>query len=152
MLNEPRIGLIFRKRARQHNRPIVHGRLFLRRDDVQPLAGFPYGHSRAGVQAGGIRSRRLPFDATPGVATRRAMKYTGTTVSAPNILVDRLLVKSGTIPLGFVPQGNANAGVVDTAFSLGASFPTGTVLYFQAMSIFPGGEIRRTISIPVVVR
>jgi hypothetical protein len=41
--------------------------------------------------------------------------------------------------------------VINASFPLDPSWTQETVLYAQAMSIFPGGEIRRTNSVPFVV-
>ena len=45
-----------------------------------------------------------------------------------------------------------STGVLTTQFTIDPSFLPGETIFLQAMSIFPSGKIRRTNSVPVVVR
>lgn len=84
----------------------------------------------------------------PGNYSRLFWGFAPTIKSSPGVLVDSLLVKQATIPIGVIPA----SGVLVIPYTVDPSFTSGTVLYFQAMSIFPSGKIRRTNSVPIVVR
>ena len=107
-------------------------------DPVLERVGDPLAGSTLALK---IRSR-------PGSYARLFWGFSPTINPTPGVLVDGLVVKEATIPVGFVPAN----GILQTSFDLDPSLPTGTTLYFQAMAIYPGGKIRRTNSVPVVVR
>ena len=97
------------------------------------------------VQAGGLGKIRLRTK--PGVFSRLFVGNVPIIQPSANVFVDNLVVKEASYALGFAPAN----GVVNASFPLDPSWTPGTVVYAQAMSIFPGGEIRRTNSVPLVV-
>jgi hypothetical protein len=96
-------------------------------------------------QAGGIGQIKLRTK--PGVFSRLFVGNVPIIQPSANVFVDNLVIKEASYALGFAPAN----GVVNASFPLDPSWTPGTVVYAQAMSIFPGGEIRRTNSVPLVV-
>jgi len=84
----------------------------------------------------------------PGTYSRLFWGTTPTVQPSAGVLVDKLVVKEATIPIGIVPA----SGVLTTPFMIDPSLPPGSTIFLQAMSIFPSGKIRRTNSVPIVVR
>jgi hypothetical protein len=61
---------------------------------------------------------------------------------------DDLVARAQTFALGTVPP----TGVLGFNLPIGAHWPRGTTIFAQALVTLPGGEVRRTHSIPIVVR
>lgn len=61
---------------------------------------------------------------------------------------DVLVGRAQSIPMGVVPAG----GVLGANFRIPAHWPRGSVAFAQAVVTYPGGEVRRTHSVPLVVR
>jgi hypothetical protein len=61
---------------------------------------------------------------------------------------DVLVARAQRFAMGVVPSG----GVLGFNFQIGPNWPRGTTVFAQATVTLPGGEVRRTHSIPVVVR
>jgi hypothetical protein len=112
---------------------------------VQPALPDPALERIAAAQAGGTASVKLRTQ--PGVFSRLFVGSVPVVQATPNVFVDSLVVKEATYALGFAPAN----GVVNASFPLDPTWTPGTVVYAQAMSIFPGGKIRRTNSVPFVV-
>ena len=110
-----------------------------------PLAD-PFLERLGDAVAGGSVTLRLRTEA--GAYSRLFWGFSPVLGNSPRGVVPALVAKEMTIPLGFA----LSPGKVNHTFPLGPAFPKGTVIYFQAMSIFPGGKIVRTNSVPVVVR
>ncbi len=65
-------------------------------------------------------------------------------VSQIGVLVDVVRgLKLGAIPLG---------GQIDREFPIPSNAAVGSLFVFQAVVILPSGEMRRTNSVPVIVR
>lgn len=90
----------------------------------------------------------LKLRSKPGTYTRLFWGFTPIVKPSPGVLVDSLVMKEVTLPLGFVPA----SGVLVTQFTLDPGLPSGCTIFLQAMAVFPSGKIRRTNSVPVVVR
>jgi hypothetical protein len=89
----------------------------------------------------------------PGAFTRLFLGTEPLLVANPNIEVEALVKKRVTIDLGFMP----GKGFVDYALPLGPDWPKsfyggGRLILGQASCIYPGGELRRTNSLPLVLR
>ncbi len=61
---------------------------------------------------------------------------------------DVLVARAQTVGSGIVPAG----GVLGFNFPIGPNWQRGTTVFAQANVTLPGGEVRRTHSIPIVVR
>ena len=86
------------------------------------------------AQAGGIGQIKLRTK--PGVFSRLFVGNVPIIQPSANVFVDNLVVKEASYALGFAPAN----GVVNASFPLDPSWTPGTVVYAQAMSIFPGGR------------
>jgi hypothetical protein len=113
---------------------------------VKPALPDPGLERIAAPTAGGTASVKLRTQ--PGVFSRLFVGSAPIIQATSGVFVDSLVVKEATYALGFAPTN----GVVNASFPLDPTWTQGTVLYAQAMSIFPGGKIRRTNSVPFVVR
>ena len=112
---------------------------------TNPALPDPCLERNAAVQAGGIASVKLRTK--PGVFSRLFVGNVPIIQPSANVFVDNLVIKEASYALGFAPAN----GVINASFPLDPSWTPGTVVYAQAMSIFPGGQIRRTNSVPLVV-
>lgn len=112
----------------------------------QPKVADPVLERLGTPTAGG--SFTLKLRSKPGNYSRLFWGFAPALNSSPGVLVDSLLMKEGTLPVGVIPP----SGVLVIPITLDPALPQGTVLYYQAMSIFPSGKIRRTNSVPVVIR
>ncbi len=86
--------------------------------------------------------------APAGATARMALGALPVVVPIGGVEEDVLVARAKTYELGVVPAN----GVVGFNFALPAGWPAGTTLFAQATLTYPGGEVRRTHSIPVVVR
>jgi len=86
--------------------------------------------------------------APPGASARMSLGALPVVVPIGGAEEDVLVARAKSFELGVVPA----TGVLGFNFALPASWPAGTTLFAQATLTYPGGESRRTHSIPVVVR
>ena len=96
--------------------------------------------------AGGTLTVKLRSE--PGAFSRLFVGHAPIVNANGNTVIERLVESATTISLGNVPAN----GVLSYQLALDPTWTPGTTVYLQAMSIFPGGKIRRTNSVPVVVR
>lgn len=119
----------------------------------------PFGPGTGGTQgnptaAGSSASSvTLRVHGNPGSFTRLFLGNRPQVKSNANIAVELLLVRMFTIDLGFMPA----SGSIDYELRLGPEWqkpfgPVAGMLFAQAACIYPGGEIRRTNSVPMVLR
>lgn len=100
---------------------------------------------------GGPLTLRVHGD--PGAKTRLFLGREPQVVTGRNIEIELLLERVVTIDLGNMP----NKGYVDYVLQLGPKLPhtylfTGRQIIAQASCVYPGGDLRRTNSVPLVLR
>ncbi|MBL8860581.1 MAG: hypothetical protein JNK02_01095 [Planctomycetes bacterium] len=86
--------------------------------------------------------------APPGANARMSLGALPVVVPIGGVEEDVLVARAQSFELGTVPP----SGVQGFNFALPAAWPAGTTFFAQATLTYPGGELRRTHSIPVVVR
>ncbi len=86
--------------------------------------------------------------APAGSSARVAIGAVPVVVADPGIAEDRLVTGTRTVDLGTVPA----EGVLGWNYALPSTWPAGTTVFVQATVTYPGGEQRRTHSIPIIVR
>lgn len=91
----------------------------------------------------------LRVAAPPGASARLAIGALPVVQAVGGALDEDVLVARGrAIDLGVVPSN----GVLGWNLEVPATWPAGTVVFAQATVELPGGETRRTNSVPIVVR
>ena len=90
----------------------------------------------------------LKLRGEPGSFSRLFIGMAPTVRATPGVLVEKLVVPQTTLALGFIPA----SGLLKYTLPLDATWTPGTVVHLQAMSVYPAGRIRRTNSVPLVVR
>jgi hypothetical protein len=96
--------------------------------------------------AGGVLNLKLRSE--PGCFSRLFVGTVPIVNPTPGVVIEKLVLPQTTYALGTVPA----TGILNYALPLDPAWTPGTVLHLQAMSIYPAGKIRRTNSVPVVVR
>ena len=84
----------------------------------------------------------------PGAFSRLFVGSTPIVKPTPGVFVDKLVVPDTTYAVGQV----SSTGISSYTIPLDPLWTVGATVHVQAMSIFPGGKIKRTNSVPVVVR
>lgn len=69
-------------------------------------------------------------------------------VPTPNVVIEQLTQRARTVNLGTIPASQQ----ATFTWPIAAALPAGTRLFAQAEITLPGGEVRRTNSVPVIVR
>lgn len=90
----------------------------------------------------------LKLRGKPGTYARMFWGFTPQVKPAVNVVVENLVVKEVTLPVGYLPS----SGVMTIPFTPPPDLTLGSTIFLQAMVIYPSGAIRRTNSVPVVVR
>ncbi len=88
------------------------------------------------------------LNAPPGSTAEMRIGAVPVVVPTAGVAEDVLVARAKSFPLGVVPAN----GIVGFNFAIPAAWPVGTTVFAQAVTTLPGGEVRRTHSIPLVVR
>lgn len=91
---------------------------------------------------------QFQLDAPPGSSAILYFGRNAILASDPNIEIERLTPASRTVNLGTI----GGTGQASFTWPIAGMLPVGTRLIAQAQVTLPGGEIRRTNSVPVILR
>jgi hypothetical protein len=110
---------------------------------------------RSGIPVSGFFGApvTLRVHGDPGAFTRLFLGTAPQVNNQPNVELELLLERRVTLDLGLMPQ----KGYIDYSLPLGPDWPEslyggGRLILAQAACIYPGGELRRTNSVPLVLR
>lgn len=88
------------------------------------------------------------LNAPPGSTAEMRIGAVPVVVPTAGVAEDVLVARAKSFPMGVVPAN----GILGFNFVIPAGWPVGTTVFAQAVTTLPGGEVRRTHSIPLVVR
>jgi len=111
-----------------------------------PTPDDPSLTSSGSVVPGGLVQFLL--EGSSGASAVLAFGRTAILVPEPGIVIERLTPNTRVVSLGTLPAG----GTATFDWHVPASWSPGTMLFAQAELTLPGGEIRRTNSVPLIVR
>jgi hypothetical protein len=108
-------------------------------DPTLELVGFP----------GPGATVELTTYAPPGTIVRMTLGGTPVIIPTAGVRVDQLTTKDRSVFLGVVPP----SGSITHLLKIPAGYPIGTRLFAQSRVVDPSiGEVRRTNSVPIIVR